>query len=87
MGEFQRAHVQHKYRQLHHEETIRIKLREMKMDKSDSIRNYVNKFQQCIFEIDNMSEKDKIFYFTSRIQERTIIHLELHQKRYKKQLI
>jgi len=50
----------------YHEETIRIKLRDMKMDKSEFIRNYVNKFQQCIFEIDNMTEKDKIFYFTSK---------------------
>ena len=49
----------------------------MKMDKSESIRNFINKFQQCIFEINNMSEKDKIFYFTTALQERTRIHLQL----------
>ena len=70
-------HMYNKYRPLHHEETLRIKLREMKMDKSESIRNFINKFQQCIFEINNMSEKDKIFYFTTALQERTRIHLQL----------
>ena len=70
-------HMSNKYRPLHHEETIRLKLREMKMDKSESIRSYVNKFQQCIFEIDNMAEKDKIFYFTSGLQDRTKAHVQI----------
>ncbi|MFM7683209.1 MAG: reverse transcriptase domain-containing protein, partial [Bacteroidota bacterium] len=70
-------HMFNKYRPLHHEETIRTKLRDMKMDKSESIRSYVNKFQQCIFEIDNMAEKDKIFYFTSGLQDRTKAHVQI----------
>ena len=41
------------------------------MEKNETIRSYVNRFQILISEIDNMAEKDKIFYFTSGLHDDT----------------
>jgi hypothetical protein len=66
-----KEHLINKYRPLYHEETIRQKLKELKMEKTENIRSFVNKYQQLIAEIDEMSEKDKIFYFVSALLDKT----------------